>query len=156
MIHTDYSESNLKKVISESFTYSEILIKLGLGVHGSNYVTLKKYIKKYNIDITHFKSKDIRINKLHAFIRIPIEKILVENSTYVHTTTLKNRLYKEGLKERKCEKCGQDENWYGEHISLILDHINGTHNDNRFINLRILCPNCNATLPTHCGKNMRH
>lgn len=21
-------------------------------------------------------------------------------------------------------------------------------------NLRVLCPNCNATLPTHCGKNI--
>ena len=29
------------------------------------------------------------------------------------------------------------------------------HNDNRIENLRILCPNCNATLDTHCGKNRK-
>ena len=38
-------------------------------------------------------------------------------------------------------------------ISLILDHINGVHNDNRIENLRIVCPNCNAGLDTFAGKN---
>lgn len=37
-------------------------------------------------------------------------------------------------------------------MGLILDHINGVRNDNRLENLRILCPNCNATLDTHCGR----
>ena len=68
---------------------------------------------------------------------------------------MKNRLYDEGLKERKCELCGQDENWYGKKMSLILDHINGVNNDSRIENLRILCPNCNATLPTHC-RGIKH
>jgi hypothetical protein len=35
----------------------------------------------------------------------------------------------------------------------VLDHINGVHDDHRLANLRILCPNCNATLDTHCGKH---
>ena len=38
-------------------------------------------------------------------------------------------------------------------MSLILDHVNGVHDDNRLENLRIVCPNCNATLDTHCGSN---
>jgi tRNA G26 N,N-dimethylase Trm1 len=41
-------------------------------------------------------------------------------------------------------------------MSLILDHINGIHSDNQLKNLRIVCPNCNATLPTHCGKNTKN
>lgn len=37
-------------------------------------------------------------------------------------------------------------------MSLILDHINGAPTDNRIENLRIVCPNCAATLETHCGR----
>lgn len=41
----------------------------------------------------------------------------------------------------------------GKRMSLILDHIDGDRENNELINLRIVCPNCNATLDTHCGKN---
>jgi hypothetical protein len=40
-------------------------------------------------------------------------------------------------------------------MSLILDHVNHLATDNRFENLRIVCPNCNATLDTHCGRQNR-
>lgn len=40
-------------------------------------------------------------------------------------------------------------------MSMILDHINGVATDNRLENLQIVCPNCAATLDTHCGRNMK-
>ncbi len=39
-------------------------------------------------------------------------------------------------------------------MALILDHINGVATDNRLENLQIVCPNCAATLDTHCGRNV--
>ncbi len=46
--------------------------------------------------------------------------------------------------------------WRGRRMALILDHINGRSDDNRVENLRIVCPNCAATLDTHCGRKNGH
>jgi hypothetical protein len=40
-------------------------------------------------------------------------------------------------------------------MSMILDHINGVRDDHRIENLRMVCPNCAATLDTHCGRRNR-
>lgn len=153
-----YSKENLEQIILNSFSLKEVLIKMNLRTAGGNYKVLHKYIEKYEIDTSHF-SKRIEIYKKTLGLynlqrKKQLSEILIENSDYSRTS-LKERLYKEGLKKRECELCGQGELWEGKKMSLILDHINGVHNDNRLINLRIVCPNCNATLDTHCGKHNR-
>lgn len=57
------------------------------------------------------------------------------------------------MKNPQCEICNQNEYWNGRRMALILDHINGNRYDNRIDNLQIVCPNCNATLDTHCRGN---
>jgi hypothetical protein len=151
-IKVNWAKEVLEPIFKKSLSQKEVLEKLGLRSAGGNFNTLRKYIKLYNLDSSHFiKNYDSMCN-VSKNKKIPLDQILVENSTY-DRTHLKDRLYKEGLKERKCEMCEQDENWHGKRMSLIIDHINGIHNDNRLENLRIICPNCNATLDTHCGKN---
>lgn len=144
----------IKSIINECNNKSDVLRKLNLKILAGNYDTLNRYIDKYNIDITHFNRKMHIQNKHNSITKIPLNEILVKNSKYTNRTRLKIRLYSEGLKEKKCDMCGQTEIWFGKKISLILDHINGINNDNRLENLRIICPNCNATLDTHCSKNI--
>lgn len=143
-----YKYDNFKKIIDSSINLIDVCKNLGISKNYGNRQTIKKYIEIYNLDISHFYIPTSYINK-----RLKLNEILVSNSAYRDTTSLKNKLYKEGLKFRKCELCGQDENWNDNHMSLILDHINGVNNDNRIENLRIVCPNCNATLDTHCKGN---
>ena len=40
-----------------------------------------------------------------------------------------------------------------EHV--FVTRVNGEARDNRIENLRIVCPNCAATLDTHCGRRAR-
>lgn len=148
---SNYNEIEILKIVKNCYSYADLFRKLDKVGTGDSYKCLKKFIKDKKIDISHFDPyKNNRINAKYKTI-----DQWLQCGTTLHSSHLKNKLYKEGLKERKCEKCGQGEDWNGEHMSLILDHINGINNDNRLENLRILCPNCNATLPTHCRGNVR-
>jgi len=86
--------------------------------------------------------------------KIPLDKVLVENSTY-HRGDLKKRLVRQGLLIYECKECGLVE-WRGKRLALILDHINGVKNDNRLFNLRLLCPNCNSLTDTFAGRNIKN
>lgn len=154
-----YDKLLLETIINTSHNFSEVLKKLGENNGCGNRRTLKRYIKKYEIPLSHFRtSSEHYQNTLKIVVskrRQSLNEILIINSTYNNTSNLKLRLYNEGLKERECELCGQGEEWQGKKMSLILDHKNGIWDDNRLFNLRIVCPNCNATLDTHCGKNKK-
>ena len=136
--------------IGRSRSWAEALRALGYRSAGGNWKTIQKYAAKWEIPTDHFDPYAASRDVLHKPPR-PLEEILVKDSTY-HRGHLKRRLFKEGLKKRECELCGQGEIWRGLRMALVLDHINGDPQDNRFKNLRIVCPNCDATLETHCGR----
>jgi hypothetical protein len=123
---------------------------VGLRDAGGNFRTIQRHAKAWGISAEHFDPNPSRRGTRRE--PPPLEAVLVENCSYKRSH-LKKRLYAEGIKERRCEMCGQDEEWKGARMALILDHINGVANDNRLENLRIVCPNCAATLDTHCGRN---
>lgn len=110
-------------------------------------------INDCKLDISHFTGRR-RTNRNSNFKGIPLNEILVENSTYTNTYNLKKKLIKAGLKEEKCELCDIKE-WKGHPVPTELDHINGIKNDHRLFNLRIICRNCGGLLSTFAGKNSR-
>ena len=71
------------------------------------------------------------------------------------TDKLKKRLILEGYLDKVCTECGITDSWNGKPIVLHLDHINGTNNDHRLKNLRLLCPNCHSQTDTWCGRGKR-
>lgn len=120
---------------------------------GNNHLTLRKYAERiWLISTDHFDPHANQRVQLANRVPRPLAEYLTERSSYSRQS-LKRRLFREGIKSRACELCGQGEIWRGRRMSLLLDHINGVADDNRLENLRIVCPNCAATLDTHCGRN---
>ena len=54
---------------------------------------------------------------------------------------------------RKCELCGITE-WQGMPLVTIMDHIDGNSSNWKLDNLRLLCSNCDSTLPTYKKRNV--
>jgi hypothetical protein len=148
-----YSEIAAREAVAASTSYAEALRRLGMRPAGGNHKLFKKWVALWEIPTDHF-DPHASVRGLRAANARPIEDYLVEGST-VSRHKLKYRLYREGIKQPICEMCGQGEIWRGEVMAMILDHINGTPDDNRLENLRIVCPNCAATLDTHCGRKNR-
>lgn len=149
-----YSEGEAREAVTASKSYSEVLRRLGMRPAGGNHALLKKWVDEvWKISTEHFDPGAAATRNLHSAPK-PLAEVLVKGSTYSRGK-VKQRLFEAALKERKCEMCGQGEIWRGRRMALILDHINGIPNDNRIENLRIVCPNCAATLDTHCGRKNR-
>jgi hypothetical protein len=141
-----FTEEQLREAVAGSLSVAEALRRLGYCHTGGNPQTLKKYVGIWGISTDHFdpeagRRRALEINGRSA---IPLEQVLVEGSSY-HRGHLKERLFEAGLKDRRCELCGQGDTWRGRPMSLVLDHINGVSTDNRLENLRLVCPNCAAT-----------
>lgn len=147
-----FSELALRSAIAQAECWSDVLRSLGYAPKGHNYRTVKRYVAEWGISTDHFDPNVGRRRAAHSR-KMPLDQALVENSTYPRGR-LKRRLLAAGLKEPYCELCGQGEIWRGRWMSLVLDHINGIPNDNRLVNLRLVCANCAATLDTHCGRNV--
>jgi Zn finger protein HypA/HybF involved in hydrogenase expression len=52
----------------------------------------------------------------------------------------------------KCFECGISE-WRGHPIPLEIDHIDGDAGNNKYENIRMICPNCHGITPTWKGRN---
>lgn len=147
-------KKTLEDLVRKHISLSAILRELNLHTSSGNFRNLKKKLNVEKINFQHImEGPGYDTKKIHSFKKIiPIDQILIEESTF-NPTHLKKRLIRENLLKESCMKCGLGNTWCNEPISLQLDHINGIHNDNRLGNLRLLCPNCHSQTSTYAARN---
>lgn len=156
--HNNWTDEQLIQAVKDSFSYSNVLKLIGVKICGGTWAKVKLRIKQLSLDVSHFTGKGWCVGeKYDKFCKkhntIPIEKILVKNSSYQNTHRLKARLLKLGLLRNECHVCQQQPIWNNKILSLQLDHEDGDRNNNTIENLRIICPNCHSQTDTFAGKN---
>ena len=146
-----YSLSQLEEAIKSSTSIRQTLDKLDVAAYGGNYEVIRRAIRHFNLDTSHFTGQLWNKGKTLG-PKQPLEKYL-SNELRIPSYKLKNRLLAEGILKRACSNCKRRK-WFGQPIPIELDHINGNPSDNRLFNLRLLCPNCHALTPNYRGKNI--
>jgi len=142
-----YTKEQLIEAVKLSTSIRTTLIKLNVSPHGGNYRVINNYIKKLNLDISHFTGKAHNKGRKTGPKR-PIESYL-NNEYKITSHKLRKRLIKEGYFEHKCYYCNNTE-WNKLPIPLELEHKDGNHYNNNLNNLTLLCPNCHAQTSTYC------
>lgn len=140
------NDTDFRKMVQESNSIAECERRLGYNsISGSVSELIKKRIVELSIDVSHFTKYQAE--------RTP-ENIFIENST-ASQRTLRKYYFLGKYTEYICSICKQEPFWNGKELTLILDHVNGINNDDRFENLRWVCPNCNQQLDTTGSKNIK-
>lgn len=148
-----YSLDQLKDAIKTSYSYRQVLQKLKVKAAGGNYLVLKKAIKEFNLDISHFTHQ--AWNKGRTFSnKYQNFDTYIKKSSSLQSYKAKQKIIREELLPNKCSNCNKT-NWLEGPIPLELDHIDGNNQNYDLKNLRLICPNCHALTSTYRGKNKK-
>ena len=132
--YKNYTDEDIIKYSKEVFSLSALLRKLNLVPLGNNFNSIKRHLKRLDVDCSHWTGKVWNKNQQ-----------LKNWEDYNHGRSLKPHLIK--VRGHRCEKC-LNTHWLGHSITLELEHRDGDRCNNSLNNLQLLCPNCHSYTPT--------
>jgi hypothetical protein len=153
-----YTSDILKEAVKDSVSYADLCRRLGIKATGGNVSHLKKRIKEYNLDTSHFMDRKTisrkAVEQHNQNKKKTAEEILIERESGNRRNAyhLRRSLLEMG-REYKCEAdgCNVNGSWAGNPITLQIHHINGNVLDDRVENLKFLCPNCHSQTDNWCN-----
>ena len=120
-----------------------------------NPKTLNVYLKEMSIEYSGNQGSRGCVKSTDTFrsTYMTFSEYVNRDGVKPNTNKIRIKLIREGLKESKCECCGND-TWLGKPIPLEVHHVDGDNTNNDLNNLQILCPNCHALTDNYRGKNI--
>lgn len=116
---------------------------------GCKQETLNSYLNKMGIE---YKGQQAKKGQVKGNSYKPAEYYINSNKS-IHSSKLRDKLIRDGIKEKKCELCGLS-TWMGKELPLELHHKDGNHYNNELSNLEIVCPNCHSIQEGNSGANI--
>lgn len=154
-----YTRELLAPIVAESRSIAEVLRRLKTGWTGGAHDTIKRRIREYGLDTSHFYGQGSNRGSDHRGgprKKRPEERLILrENDGKPEAAFRLRRAMIEAGMPYQCAECGNDGTWKGKPLALQIDHINGNKYDNRKENLRFLCPNCHSQTDTFGSKNIQ-
>lgn len=145
------TDEQLQSLIDNTTSLSALTIKLGKPGDVKFYTDMiRERINNGVFDLSKMKQnlKDmIKLNSTKHYVfdvnsptpRKAIKKYILDNNIF----------------KNECAICAKPPINNNLPLVMQLDHINGIHNDNRLINLRLLCPDCHSQQVTSYGRNKK-
>jgi hypothetical protein len=146
-VNPQLSREEMELEVKSSSTWLELTRKVKGNSAGSSVETVKRWVKHYNLDISHFTFRAPKTGPQYKYS--PLE-MFVENSPASNTVLAK--FYRRLFPAEKCSECGIGTVWNNKPLTLHIDHRNGHGTDWRLENCRYLCPNCHYQTDTHGTK----
>lgn len=148
----DLTRGQLERAVRVSNSQNAVLRALGLDVLESRRRWLKEQASRLGVQLPNVEAVQPRGGGGRR--PAPLEPYLVADRD-VNSSWLRLRLIDAGLLVERCAECSCGPVWRGRPLVLRLDHISGNRRDNRLVNLRLLCPNCDSQSETFTGRNRR-
>lgn len=156
--YTKYKKEDLEAIVKTSINYMQVIRKLDLCESGGSQQHIKKIVKGFEIDTSHFLGyKTTAGNRNPNVIKIKrnADDILI-NDRAASTAQLNRALNEKGVKY----KCSNNEcnitEWLGNKISLQIHHKDGDKYNNLISNLCYLCPNCHTQTDNWGSKKINY
>lgn len=132
-----YDPEHIKRVCQAASSMSDAARTLGLRLSTLKRIAVsigcycpRQHSRPEGYVAKHLSADDIRTKYL-------------SNAKLIAPAALRRLLIREGIKEYRCEGCGNTE-WRGKPIPLELHHIDGNRYNNNIDNLMVLCPTCHS------------
>lgn len=131
-MYKEYSDNQFIDAVKNNKSIAGALRTLGLRPVGGNYLTVKRKLKLFNLDTSHWTGQGW--NKGAQ---------LKELGNYSKPYKIKEHLSKS--RGWACEECKLAE-WNGKPIPLECHHVDQDRSNNTESNLKLVCRNCHFTI----------